>query len=452
MSDLLSIGRSGVVAYRAALTAVGENVTNAQTDGYTRREVTLQESGVATSSSYQYRASAIFGGAQISNVQRVYDDYKSSAARLAISDAGRSDAKTQWLQTTETALNDSDVGLGVKLSGVFTSAESLGTDVNSETSRRTMLTSISDAVEQFHRTGAALKAAADGTATSARTTIDGLNGALKALAQVNIGLRRAANGTAASAQLLDQRDTLLKQISGAVGIDVQLQDDGRATVTLSGSGGLKLVDAQRPDTAFIGLLQSGDGRLSLVASGLTPETAIEPQTGSLSGLVDVSNTIASRRSDLDDIASRFATQINTWNKAGIDQNGNPGADLISNGTTALGMTVATSDLTKVAAASTDGVSNGNALALKNYRTSDGSEAHWALLVATHSQAVASSVSQQSATSGQRDGALLAVDEVTGVDLDVEAAQMLRFQQAYTASAKIIQVARETLQDILGLIQ
>jgi flagellar hook-associated protein 1 FlgK len=30
--------------------------------------------------------------------------------------------------------------------------------------------------------------------------------------------------------------------------------------------------------------------------------------------------------------------------------------------------------------------------------------------------------------------------------------MLRFQQAYTASAKIIQVARETLQDILGLIQ
>lgn len=452
MSDLLSIGRSGVIAYRAALSAVGENVTNAQSEGYTRRVVTLKESGVATSSSYQYRANAIFGGADISDVQRVYDDYKSSAARLAVSDAGHADAKTQWLQTAESALDDSDVGLGVKLSGVFTAAESLGTDVNSETGRRTMLTSISDAVDQFHRTGDALKAAADGTAQSARTTIDGLNGALKALAQINVGLRRAANGTAASAQLLDQRDTLLKQVAGAIGIDVELQDDGRATVKIAGSGGLKLVDSQRIDTAFIGLLQSGDGRLSLIASGLTPETALEPQTGSLAGLVDVSNTIASRRSDLDDIAARFTSQINTWNRTGIDQNGNPGADLINNGTTAQGMTVATTDLTKVAAASTDGVGNGNALALKNYRTPAGSEAHWALLVATHSQAVASSVAQQSATSAQRDGALLAVDEVNGVDLDVEAAQMLRFQQAYTASAKIIQVARETLQDVLSLIQ
>lgn len=452
MSDLLSIGRSGVVAYRAALTAVGENVTNAQTEGYTRREVSLKESGVATSSSYQYRASAIFGGAEVSNVQRVYDDYKSSAARLAVSDFGRAEAKTQWLQTAESALDDSAVGLGVRLSGVFTAAESLGTDVSSDTNRRTMLTSIGDAVEQFHRTGAALKAAADGTATSARSTVDGLNGQLKALSQVNVGLRRASHGTAASAQLLDQRDTLLKQISGAIGIDVRFEDDGRASVTISGSGGLKLVDAQRPDTAFIGVLESGDGRLSLVASGLTPQTAIEPQTGSLSGLVDVSNTIASRRADLDDIAVRFTNQINTWNKAGVDPNGDPGADLISNGTTALGMTVATDDLSKIATASTDGVGNGNALALKNYRTSDGSEAHWALLIATHSQSVASSVSQQSATTAQRDGALLAVDEVTGVDLDVEAAQMLRFQQAYTASAKIIQVARDTLQEILGLFR
>jgi flagellar hook-associated protein 1 FlgK len=37
-----------------------------------------------------------------------------------------------------------------------------------------------------------------------------------------------------------------------------------------------------------------------------------------------------------------------------------------------------------------------------------------------------------------------------VDLDNEAAELLRFQQAYSASAKIIQAARETLQDILNL--
>jgi flagellar hook-associated protein 1 FlgK len=43
-----------------------------------------------------------------------------------------------------------------------------------------------------------------------------------------------------------------------------------------------------------------------------------------------------------------------------------------------------------------------------------------------------------------------LDEVTGIDLDVEAAQLLRYQQAYSGSARIIQVAKEMLQDILGL--
>jgi flagellar hook-associated protein 1 FlgK len=131
MSDLLSIGRSGVLAYRAALTAVGENVANANTDGYTRRSVTITESGVSSSTNYQYRSNANFGGADVNSVQRVYDDYKANYARLATSDAAKSDTKSQWLQTTETALDDSDVGLGVKMSSVFTSAESLATDVNS---------------------------------------------------------------------------------------------------------------------------------------------------------------------------------------------------------------------------------------------------------------------------------------------------------------------------------
>ncbi len=94
--------------------------------------------------------------------------------------------------------------------------------------------------------------------------------------------------------------------------------------------------------------------------------------------------------------------------------------------------------------------NGNALALKSYRNSDGPEAKWALLVSTHAQSVSAVKAEQSAAASQKDGAMLQLDEVTGVDLDVEAAQLLRFQQAYSGSARIIQVAREMMQEIFGL--
>jgi flagellar hook-associated protein 1 FlgK len=58
--------------------------------------------------------------------------------------------------------------------------------------------------------------------------------------------------------------------------------------------------------------------------------------------------------------------------------------------------------------------------------------------------------QASTASAAKDSAYSDLDDVSGVDLDNEAADLMRFQQAYSASAKIIQTARDTLQSILAL--
>jgi flagellar hook-associated protein 1 FlgK len=449
MSDLLQIGRSGVVAYRAALSTVGENVSNAETEGYTRRKVDLTEAASAASNNFLYRSSAVFGGVEVGSVQRVFDNYRAAYARFANSEAARAEAKETWLSTAEAALDDSDVGLGVKMSSVFTSAEGLSADVSSDTNRRTTLTALTDAANQFNTTATALSSAADGVSTAAQATVAKLNDDLRTLVQINTALRRANPGSQGQALLQDQRDALLKSVSEAVGIDVRLQDDGRATVGLLGDSTITLVDAESTSPGYVGIVASTNGRFSLVASGFGAELPMAPQSGKLAGLADVANTIASRRDSLDAIAARFAEVMNEWNQAGIDRNGDPGAALVS-GTTAATLSITTSDLSKIAAASTSGIANGNALALKAYRNSTGPEAQWSLLISTHAQSAAAAKAERTATATQRDGALQQLDEVTGVDLDVEAAQLLRFQQAYNGSARIIQIARETLQEILGL--
>ena len=117
---------------------------------------------------------------------------------------------------------------------------------------------------------------------------------------------------------------------------------------------------------------------------------------------------------------------------------------------AASLKVVTTDPNAIAAASTGGIENGNLLALASLRGTSGAEAGWAALVAANAQALSSAKSEAAATATRRDGSLATLDEMSGIDLDKEAAELLRYQRAYNGSAKIIQVARDTVQAILDL--
>jgi flagellar hook-associated protein 1 FlgK len=447
MSDLLSIGRAGVTAYRSALAAVADNVSNAETPGYARRSVTLQESAVSFGSSPYFRATTTFGGVDAVGVQRAWDDFKAADARLAAGEAGLADARVRWLSTTEAALDDGDNGVGTRLTSVFSAGDALAADPNGELPHRQMLLALDDAAGTIRTSADALARTADGIAGEATLTVESINADLASLAQLNAALLRAGNGTSAHAQLSDQRDKLLDGLAGKIGIDVSLDPSGMASVNLSGTTGATLLSGT--DASRLGLARSADGRLSLTMSG-DPPTPIFPGAGSLAGLVDVAAAVSDRRAQLDGIAADFTAALNAWQAQGTDANGQPGAPLLTISGGAATLTLATSDPAAIAAGSPGGAANGNLLALTPLRGADGAEKRWASLVASHSQVVAAAKTDASAASARSQVAFAARDDVSGIDLDQEAAQLLRFQQAYDASAKIIQVARETLQSILAL--
>ena len=98
MSDLLTLGLSGVTAYRNALAAVGDNVSNAETPGYARRQVQLREGINSGSSSPIYREGMNFGGVEAASVSRAWDAYRAADSRYAASAAGRGGVRPQWLR------------------------------------------------------------------------------------------------------------------------------------------------------------------------------------------------------------------------------------------------------------------------------------------------------------------------------------------------------------------
>jgi flagellar hook-associated protein 1 len=446
--SLLSIGKSGVMAYQNALAGISENVVNANNPGYAKRQVTMKEQVSATGPLFLARNTASFNGVLGADVSRVWDQYRAQRAWNANSDSSQASTRSQWYGTVEGALNDGDSGVGVKLTAIFTSANALAANPNDTTLRQSFLYAIQDAAGAINKTDATLGKISGTLATQASDAVAQVNGGLTALARINLALKTTPQGTAGRAALEDQRDTIIGTISDKIGVDISIDTYGSATIKMNDTGGPVLLDGSSTMPGQLGLQVAGNGTLSMSVTVDGTTSAVSPVSGSLAGYAEAANQILGRRQQLDTLAGDLVQGINTWNAQGKDLNGTAGADLMS-GTDAGSIALSVADPGLIAAADAT-TPNGNLVALSDLRDVGGAEAAWRGMVTDQGLRVQSAQTLEEGATSAKDAAYSDLDDVSGVDLDSEAADLMRFQQAYSASAKIIQTARETMQSILDL--
>lgn len=445
MSDLLTLGASGLRAYSRALGTVGDNIANAQTPGYARRTTKLEELA-GTGEMTLYQTAGIVSGVRVTGYNRLTDQWLVDDSRIATADAGQTSARLPWLTATETGLAQGGSNVGTALTSLFNAADQLTADPGNTTLRSNFLNAVDNTANAFRRTAGSLQSAADGVSSAASTGVSQLNSDLAALKRVNDGLLRAREGSPNQAGLLDERDRLLDSISAAVPVSVSYDDKQTATVRLGGASGPVMLDGPGGAQSF-SVAAAADGRLTFSLSGAG---VVAPPSGQLAGYGEAADHIATQRTKLDALATQVATDLNAAHSAGTDANGNAGSPLFNLGSGAA--TIAAVALTPDQVAAASGSSaNGNLLAFSALRGAGGTEAGWAAIVAAQSQTVSTARAEDAAASSRRDGAFNARTEVSGVDLDREAADLLRFQQAYEGSARVIQVARETFQSILNIL-
>lgn len=448
MSDLLAIGTSGLLAYRSALSAVGENVANAETPGFARRTVHLREAAAANGTSIVYRDQAQFGGVELGSIGRAWDAFRAADSRLAAAAAARSEVRAQWLGQAETSLDQGGRSVGMAATQFFSAATALAANPGDPLGRSLTLMALQDAASVIRGTAESLARVSGGIESAARIEVDALNGALGALANINGTIRQLPPGTTTRVSLEDERDRLIDQIAAKVDIEVHINAEGAATLTLAGASGTTLIGPS--GRGIVAMSVADDGRLSLTLSTATQYQPLPATGGSLAGLAEAAAHVADQRAELNALAAGFVTAVNGWSAAGEDANGAPGGDLLSMTGDARSIASLVTDPALLAAAAPGGAANGNLLALDGLRGQDGIEARWTNLVSRHAQAVSNARSEASAAATWRDNSFGARDQISGVDLDFEAAELLRFQQAYNGSARIIQVARETMNTVLDL--
>ncbi len=447
MSDLLSIGASGVRAYQTALSTVSENIANTGTVGYTRRTTTLAEVS-SVNGGINARNSATGSGVIVVGVGRSANAYRSQAVRSAGTDLGKTETSVAWMSRIESSLGDNK--LGDRLTSFFSSAQTLSADPTSVPARAVMLEAAKTAAQAFAATGKALDTAATELDSSASQAVQSLNSLGTALAKVNDGLARTPPGSSSAAQLADQRDQLLDQMSTLTDVSTAFDDLGRATVRLGGTTGTVFVVGNQSGQASFARNDEGAVQFAVTRDGVT--TDLSPTGGALAGMAEGAQRIAAARESLNGIASDFTTQVNLVQAQGLDLSGKPGAALFETGTNPTDITVSLTDPRGIAAAgATGGVRDAsNLAALQALRTSGGFETRTTTLIAGNAAALEQRKTVADAQGAIRDGAVASLASSSGVDLDSEAVDLLRFQQAYQASSRVIQTARDTFQTILDL--
>ncbi|HSI18295.1 MAG TPA: flagellar hook-associated protein FlgK [Sphingomonas sp.] len=447
MSDMLSIGASGVRAYQTALTTVSDNIANTGTTGYTRRSADMRE--IAPASSIAGNSAVSVGnGVLATGISRSVDQFRAADVRSASADLARSETGIDWLGRVQSALTGNQ--LGDRLTSFFTSANAVAADPTATTPRSAMLEAASSAASSFAATGTALDnvaATLDATADNATTTLDSLGAAL---AKVNDGLGRSAEGSGARASLLDQRDQLLEQMSAIADVNVTTDTAGRSTVRLGGATGPVFVAGS--EAGSVSYARGDSGAVSFAVHRAGTSATFSPTGGALAGVVDAAARVTGARDQLNAIATDFAAGVNAVQAQGRDLDGNAGAAMFTAGATPTDLSVSLTDPRGIAAAAVGGGprDNSNLVAFASLRGSGGFEASTTALISDTASTLAARQQVADAQSAIRDGAVAARDNVSGVNLDSEAVDLMRFQQAYSASSRVIQVARETFQSILDI--
>ena len=447
MSDLLSVGATGLRAYQSSLTTVSENIANAATPGYARRSTDLRE--VTTVGGGITTIGATTGsGVRIAGVARSSDAFRNAAVRTAGADLARTQTSVTWLDRVEGALSNNQ--LGGQLTGFFNAAKGIAADPTAGAPRGVFLESASGVASAFGATARALDQITADLDTLTASAVDRANALAGGLAKVNDGLGRAAPGTAQQAGLLDQRDQLLDQLSAIGDIGVTTDNLGRTTVTLGAAGGPVLVQGVLAGTLSNARNAGGAIAFAVTLGGQT--LSANPTGGALGGIVEGAQRVADARTEIDRIATTLVDGVNTLQAQGRDLDGNPGGALFAVGASPAEFSVALASPRGIAAAAVGGGprDNGNIAALETLRTSGAFEADTANLIAGNAATLASRKTVAEAQGAIHDGAIAARDQVSGVNLDNEAIDLLRFQQAYQASSRVIQVARDTLQTLLDL--
>lgn len=365
--NLAKMGLGALNAAQYKLKTAAHNVNNSAVEGYNRQTVLTQTAGAqATGGGYVGR------GVETVTVSRSYDNFLFRQLVGALGQGAAQTAYANEISQVDTLFADRTVGISPAIEDFFKSVNAVASAPADPAAREEMLGQANNLATQIRENSAFLSRQHDNINAQVTTVVEQINSYVERIRDANTQIveARASAMKHEPNDLLDQRDQLLKEMNGLVGVTVFEQDGrfnlaiGNGQIVLGGDTVFPLRaqpaadDPQRTVVAFT----ARDGSGALVGIELD-ESRI--RGGQLGGLIQYRQEVLDDvQNNLGRMAVGLAEVFNAVHRTGEDLAGVAGGDFFSVGGPRIIPSVADQDNASAVAASIVDV---DALTAEDYR-------------------------------------------------------------------------------------
>ncbi len=328
MSDLLSIGSSGVAAYQRALSTVSNNIANVGTEGYVRQETALSENMPR-----QQGRVYLGTGVNVAGINRAYDQFLEQNLRNSTSELNTQGPMVNYANRVVDIMGSDTVGLNNSLDKFFATARSLSVDPSSVVLRQQLLRDADGLAAGFRELSNQMTTVDTETRDAINARVADINTLAGQIATVNKQMSKHPLVSRQPPDLLDQRDLLLTKLSKLVKINVTTAQNGAVDIsvgTIASAGKIVVGDRSTPLMARFDEKDLSRVAIILDPYAKYPEEVAGVSSGELGGLMGFREQVLQPSFEaLDNLATMVAGELNQIHANGIDLDGEVGKPLFT---------------------------------------------------------------------------------------------------------------------------
>jgi flagellar hook-associated protein 1 FlgK len=479
ISAILNIAKGALQANSQATEVVSHNIANVNTPGYSRQAAVLEAEAPAEQGLIKLGL-----GVRVASVVQAFDRYTTQTINQNTSSLSAYDAKASVLSYVEQLFNEAaGTSLGQAMDEFWTAWQDVANNPGGDPERTALLEKADQLSDLFNFLSQELTQLGQNLNTNLSYALPEVNTLTGRIADLNGKILAAEASQTTANDLRDERNTLLEKLSAYMGITSLEDESGEVTVLTS--QGILLVSG----TQSMQLSQSGN---SIYWNGIESDVSNRLVGGKIGGWLDLRDEILPQyRANLDELAGTLISNVNTLHAAGYTLDGATGMDFFTDFLTSPEVPNA-SDYQGAAAyisVSSDVRGNPRNIAAGGQNAGPGDNEKALEILALQTDATVqvrkwtyadrgNTVSSSLQTEPLNDYYQILVgeiailtddsnqnrdftqtmldrlgeirDSVSGVNMDEELTDLMKFQRSYEAAAKLVSVADEMLQNILDL--
>ncbi|WFA07926.1 flagellar hook-associated protein FlgK [Tissierella sp. Yu-01] len=453
----LNVANKGLQAAQTALHTAGHNISNANTDGFSRQRVELKASLAYTLGG----VGQLGTGVKMESIIRVVDDYVTKQIRQENGTMKQFAVKSEVMDQLEIIYNEpSETGLNFNLGEMFDAWTELSKNPEMLTAKSIVVEKSKTMADTLNHIAKQLEGLKTNTTDLIEMNAKDFNSIIDKLDSLNTQIFNIGIKGQTPNDLLDQRDLLLRDLSTITNFSTDFDKYGRVQIGLdTGSSEDTTVLSFNGSTKIE--MTADDNGIIILEGGI----AFSPESGEIAGYQDALSDINEQMTKLDKFAQTMAEAINAAHKDGGAFTGD--FFTFANGEfKASNIQVNSaidSDNSLVNAgkgpnpAEGDGSKAQDVANVRNIKldfTGDGNTDN-TIESEYNSMVTNVGISKQQAdnmVANQEvllDQLVMRRESTSGVQIDEEVSNIIKFQKSYEANARVIQVLSEMLDVLIN---